>query len=72
MSTNVGQLTTEELKEIIGSVVEEKLKELLGDPDYGLEIQTEVRERLVRQQQEILHGERGEDLDDVAMRLGLS
>jgi hypothetical protein len=72
MSTNVGQLTTEELKEIIGSVVEEKLKELLSDPDYGLEMRTAVRERLVSQQQEVLDGERGEDLDSIALRLGLS
>ena len=31
MATNVGQLSTDELKEIIGTVVEEKLKEILGD-----------------------------------------
>ena len=37
MSTNVGQMSTEELKEITGSVVEEKLKEILGDPDDGPE-----------------------------------
>ena len=35
MAANVGQLSTDELREIIGSVVEEKLKEILGDPDEG-------------------------------------
>jgi len=46
MGTNVGQLTTEELKETIGAVVEEKVKEILGRPDDGLGLRTEVRERL--------------------------
>jgi hypothetical protein len=72
MSTNVGQLTTDELKEIIGSVVEEKLKEILGDPDDGLELRTEVRERLLRQQQALAEGKRGEDLNEITTRLALS
>jgi len=72
MSTNVGQLTTDELKEIIGAVVEEKLKEILGDPDDGLELRTEVRERLLRQTQALAEGQRGEDLNEISTRLGLS
>ena len=72
MSTNVGQITTDELKEIIGSVVEEKLKEILGDPDDGLELRTEVRERLLRQQQALVDGQRGEDLNEITTRLALS
>ena len=72
MSTNVGELTTDELKEIIGSVLEEKLKELLGDPDDGLEARREVQERLLSQQKAVADGERGEDLNEITARLGLA
>ena len=72
MAANVGQLSTDELKEIIGSVVEEKLKEALGDPDSGLDIRADVRDQLLRQQDEVRNGERGEDLVGVAERLGLT
>jgi hypothetical protein len=48
MAANVGQLSTDELKEIIGSVVEEKLKEALGDPDSGLDIRADVKDQLLR------------------------
>ena len=72
MGANVGQLSTDELRDIIGSVVEEKLREILGDPDDGLELRPEVRDRLLQQQVAVAGGERGEDLNDVAARLGLS
>ncbi len=72
MSTNVGQLSTEELKEIIGSVVEEKLKEILGDPDEGFEISAAIQQRVLQQQKAVAAGDRGEELDDVVERLGLS
>jgi hypothetical protein len=72
MAPNVGQLSTDELREIIGSVVEEKLKEILGDPDEGLELNASVRDRLLRQQRAVAEGERGDDLDEVAGRLGLT
>ena len=72
MAANVGQLTTDELREIIGTVVEEKLKEILGDPDDGLEIPLAVRERLQQQKEAVERGERGEDLSEVAERLGVS
>ena len=72
MAANVGQLSADELKEIIGSVVEEKLKEALGDPDSGLDIRADVKDQLLRQQDEVRNGERGEDLVGVAERLGLT
>ena len=71
MTSNVGQLSTDELREIIGSVVEQKLKEMLGDPDEGLEIRAEVQNRLLRQKKTVANGERGEELDEVAKRLGI-
>jgi len=72
MATNVGQLTTDELKEIIGSVLEEKLKELLGDPDDGFEVRREIQERLLSQRKAVADGERGEDLNEITARLGLA
>lgn len=72
MAANVGQLSTDELREIIGSVVEQKLKEILGDPDEGLEIRAEVQNRLLRQKKAVANGERGEELEEVAKRLGIS
>ena len=71
MAANVGQLSTDELREIIGSVVEQKLKEMLGDPDEGFEIRAEVQDRLLRQKKTVANGERGEELDKVAKRLGI-
>ena len=71
MAANVGQLSTDELREIIGSVVEQKLKEMLGDPDEGFEIRAEVQNRLLRQKRNVANGERGEELDEAAKRLGI-
>jgi hypothetical protein len=72
MAANVGQLSTDELREIIGSVVEQKLKEMLGDPDDGFAIRAEVQNRLLRQKKTVANGERGEEIDEVAKRLGIS
>jgi hypothetical protein len=72
MAANVGQLSTDELREIIGSVVEQKLKEILGDPDEGLELRADVRDRLLRQKKAVANGERGEELEAVAKRLGIA
>ncbi|RPI58903.1 MAG: hypothetical protein EHM56_00480 [Chloroflexi bacterium] len=69
------QMTQDEFKEMLEGVVEEtverKLLEILGDPDEGLEIRSEVRERLLRQSQEVVGGERGRPLEDVVRELGL-
>lgn len=43
----VKDLSVEELRSLIGEIVEEKLRELLGDPDEGLEIRPEIRDRLL-------------------------
>ncbi len=72
MAANVGQLSTDELREIIGSVVEEKLKEILGDPDDGLEIRADVRDRLLQEKKLVAKGERGEELEEAASRLGVA
>jgi len=45
----VKDLTIDELKLIVGEVVEEKLRGLLPDPDAGLSLRPEVEARLRRQ-----------------------
>ena len=42
----IRDLTTEQLKALIQDVVEEKLQEMLDDPDQGLELREEVKQRL--------------------------
>lgn len=72
MNTKVSQMTVEELREVIGSVVEEKLAILFKDSDDDLELNHELQERLFRQKKEVENGERGESLEDVTARLGLN
>lgn len=71
MSVKVSQMTVDELREMIGEVVEEKLRALLDDED-NLELTDELQEILLRQKKEIENGERGEALEDVVARLGLN
>lgn len=71
MSTTVAEMTKEELRELIGAIVEEKLLQLLADPDEGLQVQNDLRERLLRQQRTVAAGERGTSLEDVLAQLGL-
>ena len=42
----VKDLSVEELRIVIGEVVEEKLREILNDPDAGLAMRPEIQERL--------------------------
>jgi len=72
MTTKVAQMTSDELKEMIGTVVEQKLIELFGDPDEGLVMTKTLRQRLLRQKKAVVKGERGELLEDVIARLELS
>ncbi len=71
----IAQMTQEEFKEmletVVESTVERKLLEILGDPDEGLEIRNEVRKRLLRQRQEVAGGQQGRLFDDVVRELGL-
>ena len=49
-----------------------KLKEILGDPDDGFDLNANIRERLLQQQQAVAEGERGDDLNEIVGRLGLT
>ena len=71
MSTTVARMTKDELREVIGSVVEQKLIELFGDPDQGLSVKASLLQRLRRQKAAVARGQRGERLEDVAYHLGL-
>ncbi len=44
----VKDLSIEELKTLIGEVVEQKVREILTDPDAGLALRPEIRDRLLR------------------------
>ena len=67
----VADLSTEELKNLIREAVEEKLRELLGDPDWGLKLREEVKERLVHSLAAIKKEEKGIGVEEVAERFGL-
>lgn len=69
-ATTVAQMTKDELREMIGTVVEQKLVELFGDPDEGLPLKKAVRNQLVRQMAAVGGGERGKPFEDVVRRLG--
>lgn len=71
MRTKVGELTVDELKQIIQEAVGQKLSEMLGDPDEGLELREEVEDRLRRSLVAERHGARGIPAQEVAAQLGL-
>lgn len=71
MRNSVAQMSKEEFRELIETVVEQKLLELLGDPDENLELRKAIQTRLQRQKQAVAAGERGRALDEVAAELGL-
>jgi hypothetical protein len=55
-------MTRDELRRMIGAVVEEKLIEILGDPDEGLVLRKSLLKRLRRQKAAVARGERGQSL----------
>ena len=63
-------MTVSELRTLISDVVEEKLAQY-SDPDAGLELRDEVRELLLRQDNEIKQGNRGIGLDELLEDLGI-
>jgi len=72
MQKTVAEMTGEELRELVGAAVEQKMVELLGDPDAGLVLRENVRQRLLRQRQAVAKGERGQSLKTVIRRLKLA
>jgi len=70
-TTNVAEMSKEELTDLIEATVEQKIMELLGDPDEPLALREEVQESILRQRAAMAKGERGQPIEDVAKELGL-
>jgi hypothetical protein len=70
MST-VKEISIEELRALIGEVVEEKLREMVGDPDEGLALRPDVQERLVKSLNQPRESRQTVSAAEVARRLGL-
>ena len=70
MST-VKEISIEELRALIGEVVEEKLREMLGDPGEGLALRPDVQERLVKSLNQPRESRQTVSAAEVARRLGL-
>ena len=67
----VKELSVEQLKALIQEAVEEKLQEVLGDPDQGLELKEDVKERLRRSLAAVESGDKGIPIGQVAKEVGL-
>jgi signal recognition particle GTPase len=68
----VKELTVEQFKDLVQEAVEEKLEEIIGDPDLGLELREEIKERLRSSLAARQRGEKGIPMDEVARRAGLN
>ncbi|GEM_PF-1509724 len=75
MSGTVAQMSSDELRKMIESIVKnvirQELKLLSDDPDSGLELRDEISEQLKYQTELVANGERGRSLDDVIRELEL-
>ncbi|MFZ0963605.1 MAG: hypothetical protein WAO35_22305 [Terriglobia bacterium] len=67
----VKDLSIEELRVVIGEVVEEKLREIFSDADAGLALRPEIRERLRTDLQEPQEDGANTPAAEVARRRGL-
>ncbi|NOT48422.1 MAG: hypothetical protein HOP17_11825 [Acidobacteria bacterium] len=73
MNTTVEtKLTTEELRQMVDSMVEEKLVSILGDDEDHLEIRDEVKARLLRQRAEMKNGQNSVSFEEAMTRIGLA
>ena len=71
MRETIARMTRDELRTLISDTVEQKLMELLKDPDLGLELKKEVRDRLRRSFDAEERGERGLTANELAKRLNI-
>lgn len=68
----IAQMSPDELRDLIGAIVEQKLVELFGDPDEGLVLNETLRQRLLDQKKAVSDGERGELFEEIVTRHGLA
>ena len=71
MSTTTLDLTAEELTVLVKNIVDERIIELIGDPEDGLEVSDELKERLLDQRKQADSGDYGIPLEEVFKRLEL-
>ena len=62
------ELTVEQFKDLVQEAIEEKLEEIIGDPDLGLEVTEEIKERLRNSLAARQRGEKGIPIEEVATR----
>jgi len=67
----VKELTVKQFKSLIQEAIEEKLEELIGDPDIGLDLREEIKERLRSSLAARQRGEKGIPIEEVARQAGL-
>ncbi len=67
----VKELSVEQLKALIKEAVEEKLQEILGDPDQGLKLREDIKDRLRHSLAAMESGEEGIPIGQVAKEIGL-
>ena len=70
-TTTVAEMSKDELREMIESLIEQKLLEILGDPDEGLEVRKPLCERLLRQKEAVAAGDRGQPFEEVVQQPGM-
>lgn len=63
-------VTREELHALVDIMVEEKIAALLGDPEDELEIRDDLKERLLRQREDIGRGVNSVSFEEAMNRLG--
>jgi hypothetical protein len=63
----VKELTVEEFKSLIQEAIEEKLEEIIGDPDLGLELREEIKERLRSSLAAMQGGEKGIPIEEAGL-----
>lgn len=67
----VKELTIEQFRNLVQEAIEEKLEEIIGDPDLGLELREEIKERLRSSLAAMQGGQKGIPVDEVARQAGL-
>jgi len=66
MTTPVSEMTAQDLKALIAETMAESLREIFSDPDEGMTLQPEIKERLRQARSRFLRVERGVPLTEVA------
>ena len=69
--SSVADLTVDELRSLIKEVVTQTILEIFGDPDEGLELREEIKDRLRRSLAATQAGGETRPAQEVAAKLGL-